>query len=61
MKIIESQFQQGMVSVTDFNDTNLELTEAELNHKQHLIRMALKVNEIDYISAKPISEWRVEQ
>ena len=61
MKIIESQFQQGMVSVTDFNDTNLELTEAELNHKQHLIRIALKANEIDYISAKPISEWRIEQ
>lgn len=60
MKIIDSQYRQGMATVNDFNDTNLELAEAEINHLRQLIRLAIKINEIDYLSGQPINDWSVK-
>ncbi|MBN2424915.1 MAG: TolC family protein [Calditrichaceae bacterium] len=57
MKIIDTRYQEGMETVTVFNDTNLELTMKELEQKRHLIMMLIKVNELDYLSGKPLSEW----
>ncbi len=59
MAVIESRYRQGMASATDFNDTNLELTEAQINYKKQLLFILLKISEIDYISSKPISEWSI--
>lgn len=60
MKIVDSQYKQGMSSTTDFNDANLELAEADINQKKQLLLMAIKINEIDYLSGKPINEWSIE-
>lgn len=59
MKIVQSRYQQGMASATDFNEANLQLTEAELNLKRHYLLMALKLNEIDYLSGKPLNQWSI--
>ena len=61
MNITKSRFEQGEASVTDYNNANLQLTEMELNRKRHLIRMLIKINEIEYISGKAISDWSIEQ
>ncbi len=60
MKVLESQFKQGNVSATDYNEANLELSEAELQYTQQRIQLAMKLHEIDYISGKPMKEWRME-
>ena len=60
MKMIASRYKQGMASVTDFNEANLQLTEAELNLKRHYLLMALKRNEIDYLSGKPLNQWSIQ-
>ncbi|MGD9898356.1 MAG: TolC family protein [Calditrichaceae bacterium] len=59
MKIIQSQSAQGMASATDFNDANLELTQAELSCATQMITLDMKINEIDYLSGQPINEWRL--
>jgi outer membrane protein TolC len=59
MKIIESQYRNGMATANDFNDANLELTDVEISYQRYLIRLALKIHEIDYISGQPISKWRL--
>ncbi|HID39811.1 MAG TPA: TolC family protein [Calditrichaeota bacterium] len=61
MNVIKSRFEQGEASVTDYNNANLQLTEMELNRKRHLIRMLIKINEIEYISGKAISDWSIKQ
>jgi len=60
MKIVDSQYKQGMSSTSDFNEANLELTEAEINQKKQMLLMAIKINEIDYLSGKSINEWSIE-
>lgn len=59
MKIVQSRYQQGMASATDFNEANLQLTESELNLKRHYLLMVLKLNEIDYLSGKPLNQWSI--
>lgn len=59
MKIIQSQSSQGMASATDFNDANLELTQAELSYATQMLTLDMKINEIDYLSGQPINEWRL--
>ncbi len=60
MNLVQSRYQKGMATANDFNQANLELSEAELNLKRHLIRMALKKNEIEYLGNKPLNEWSLE-
>ena len=60
MKIIESRYKQGMATATDFNEANLQLTEAELNLKRHYLLMALKRSEIEYLSGKPLNQWSIQ-
>lgn len=60
MRIIQSQASQGMVSATDFNDANLELTQAELSYATQLLAVEMKITEIDYLSGQPINEWRLQ-
>lgn len=57
MDIIKSQYEQGMSSATDFNTANLELTEARINVQRWRLNLALKLNELEYISGKPLSSW----
>ena len=57
MRITSLQSDKGLVSATDFNEANLELTQAELDYQQHLIQLAIKVLEIDYVSGSPVSQW----
>ncbi len=57
MQTIQSRYNQGMASATDFNMANLELTQAELKEAQQRIQLALKRNELEFKSDKPISEW----
>ncbi|KAA3613071.1 MAG: TolC family protein [Calditrichaeota bacterium] len=59
MKIIETQYQEGSVSTTDYNLANQELIETELDLKKQMIEISLKISEIDFYSGKPVSEWRL--
>ncbi len=61
MKIVKSQYEQGAATVTDFNFANLDLTEVQLGRSGLLLQIALKFNEIEYKSGKPISEWSLAQ
>jgi len=60
MKIIENSASEGQVSVTDFNDANLELLQSELNEKKILLQIQIKASELDYLSGKPISSWSIK-
>lgn len=61
MEIIQSRYNEGMSSVTEFNDANLELTDAEINLRRQSILLVIKVSEIDYLSGKSINQWSIEQ
>jgi len=61
LRLIENRYKQGMASGSDFNDANLNMTETELKYRQFLTAVALKLNELDYKSGKPIQHWRIEQ
>ena len=61
MEIIQSRYNEGMSSVTEFNDANLELTDAEINLQRQSILLAIKLSEIDYLSGKSINQWSIEQ
>lgn len=61
MNIVKSQLEQGMASSTDFNDSNLELTQAELKYRSQLLSIQLKANQIDALSGEPIEKWSIAQ
>jgi len=61
MEIIRNHYEQGVTTVTDYNNANLELTEAELGRSRLMLQIALKFSEIEYKSGKPISEWSLSQ
>jgi len=56
-RLISVRAGQGMVSATEFNDANLELTQAELAVGEQQIRLLKQINEIDYISGSPLGTW----
>jgi hypothetical protein len=60
MEITQSRYNEGMSSVTEFNDANLELTDAEINLQRQSIFLAIKVSEIDFLSGKSINQWSIE-
>lgn len=61
MNIVKSQLEQGMASSTDFNDSNLELTQAELRYRNQLLSLQLKANQIDALSGESIEKWSITQ
>gem|GEM_PF-1250527 len=61
LRLVDNRYRQGMASATDFNDANLKMAETELKYKQFTAAVALKVNELDYKSGKPIQQWRLDQ
>ncbi len=61
LRLTDNRYRQGMASATDFNDANLSMAETELNYKKFVVSVALKANELDYKSGKPIQQWRLEQ
>ncbi|MEJ2545152.1 MAG: TolC family protein [Calditrichaceae bacterium] len=61
MEIIQSRYNEGMSSVTEFNDANLELTDAEINLQRQSILLAIKISEIDYLSGESINQWSIEK
>lgn len=58
MQIVEANAQNGQLSASDFNEANLELSQAELKQKQILVQLNLQASEIDYLSGKPVNSWR---
>jgi len=58
MKIVEISTEKGQLTASDFNEANLELSQAELREKQILIKLNLQATEIDYLSGKPVNMWR---
>ena len=61
LEIIQSRYNEGMSSVTEFTDANLELTDAEINLQRQSILLAVKVSEIDFLSGKSINQWSTEK
>lgn len=61
MGIVSSQYSQGMASSTDFNDANLRLTQAELQHRSQLLSLRLKANLLEASSGQPIEQWSIDQ
>ncbi len=61
MRIVKSQYGQGLASTTDFNDANLQLTRAELDYRTQLLSMMLKASQIDALSGKSLDQWSVAQ
>jgi outer membrane protein TolC len=61
MGIVKTQYEQGMASTTDFNDANLELTQAELQYRSLLLSLLLKASQIDALSGEPLEQWSVTQ
>jgi hypothetical protein len=61
MDILETRYNEGNATFTDFNDANLALVQAELSYQKQIIETALKITEIDYYSGQPINEWRLDQ
>jgi outer membrane protein TolC len=60
MKTIQQQSENGIVSISEFNEANQELTQAEMSYRQQLVLIAQKHHEIEYKSGKQISEWRLQ-
>lgn len=61
LRITEIRYNEGMASATDYNDANLDRALAEINFKRHILRMDVKIREIDFISGKKLSQWSVLQ
>jgi len=59
MRTFQQQSENGVVSSSEFNEANQELTQAEMSYRQQLVLIAQKHNEIEYKSGKKISEWRL--
>jgi outer membrane protein len=59
MGIVKSQYEQGLASTTEFNEANIELTQAELNYRGRLLALLLKTNQIDAMSGRSIEQWSV--
>lgn len=58
MKIVEISTEKGQLTASDFNEANLELSQAELREKQILIQLNLQATQIDYLSGEPVNMWR---
>ncbi len=61
MAIVSSQYGQGMASTADFNDSNLELTQAELKYRSLLLALLLGLNQIDAARGAPLEQWSISQ
>lgn len=59
LRIIQLKSEKGMVSAHDFNEANLELTQAELGYQGQLIKLAEQIVHIDYLSGNSIELWHV--
>jgi outer membrane protein len=59
MAIVKSQYEEGLASTTDFNDANLELTQAELRHRSQILLLLLKANQIEAMAGRPVGQWSV--
>jgi len=58
MQIVDISAQKGQLSVSDFNEANLELSQVEIRLKQILIQLNLQATKIDFLSGKPVKMWR---
>jgi outer membrane protein TolC len=57
--IVQSQYENGMASTTDFNDANLGLAQAELQYRSQLLALLLKASQIDALAGNPVDQWSV--
>jgi outer membrane protein TolC len=59
--VTEVQYDEGNKTITEFNESNLEVTEAALNYKKQRVEIALLQSTIDFLSGSPVNEWRLNQ
>ena len=59
MEITRTQYEQGNRTAEEYASSNLEYSQAEIKQKQHILRLLLKINEIEFIAGRPISEWSI--
>ncbi len=58
MNIIEVNAKNGQLAASDFNEANIELSQAHLRQKQILVQLNLKASELDYLSGTALQNWR---
>lgn len=58
MNIIQLNTENGQLSASDFNEANLELSQAQLRQKQILVQLNLQASQLDYLSGAPLQSWR---
>lgn len=58
MNIIEANTENGQLSASDFNEANLELSQAQLRQKQILVQLNLQASKLDYLSGALLKNWR---
>jgi outer membrane protein TolC len=59
LTIVQTQYENGMASTTDFNDANLGLAQSELQYRSQLLSLLLKANQIDALAGNPVDQWSV--
>jgi len=59
LSIVQTQYENGMASTTDFNDANLGLAQAELQYRSQLLSLLLKASQIDVLAGNPVDKWSV--
>lgn len=59
LAIVQTQYENGMASTTDFNDANLGLAQAELQYRSQLLSLLLKASQIDALAGIPVDKWSV--
>ncbi len=58
-RILDDQFKAGVASSSDYLDAEKDLTNEKLKLEQTQLDILAKTVELDYLSGKPISEWRL--
>ncbi|MBN2414552.1 TolC family protein [bacterium] len=59
-RLITLQAREGMISATEFNEANLELTRAEIDLQEQNITLARKRIELYRISGMPLNTWKFD-
>ncbi|MDD5457501.1 MAG: TolC family protein [Candidatus Margulisbacteria bacterium] len=60
LRLITEQYAGGFVSNSDYQNAEKDFLEAQLNYEQQIVKLLLKRIEIEYLSGKSWTEWRLE-
>lgn len=61
LAIVQDQYDQGMATVTEYTEANLELTQAELRRSAQQLTIVLGLNRLEALSGIPVDEWSIDQ